>query len=75
MAQKAAETAEFKSCPNRYMPVSQASIPGAILIGDALNMRHPLTGGGMTVALKDVVALSRQLQVSLSVSRSRGLCS
>ncbi|CAM9158561.1 unnamed protein product [Chrysoparadoxa australica] len=28
--------------------------PGTILIGDALNMRHPLTGGGMTVAIKDV---------------------
>jgi len=32
-----------------------------ILIGDALNMRHPLTGGGMTVALKDVVLLTQIL--------------
>lgn len=31
---------------------------GVILIGDAWNMRHPLTGGGMTVALNDVVYLS-----------------
>ncbi|KAF4562613.1 Squalene epoxidase [Pleurotus pulmonarius] len=31
--------------------------PGAILLGDAWNMRHPLTGGGMTVALNDVVLL------------------
>ncbi len=28
------------------------------MIGDVLNMRHPLTGGGMTVALKDVELLS-----------------
>ena len=31
--------------------------PGAILIGNALNTRHPLTGGGMTVTLSDVVVL------------------
>uniref|UniRef100_A0A8C8U5Q7 Squalene monooxygenase n=1 Tax=Peromyscus maniculatus bairdii TaxID=230844 RepID=A0A8C8U5Q7_PERMB len=29
-------------------------IPGVLLLGDAYNLRHPLTGGGMTVALKDV---------------------
>lgn len=32
-----------------------------ILIGDAMNMRHPLTGGGMTVALWDVVHLQSLL--------------
>ncbi|KAF9235758.1 squalene epoxidase-domain-containing protein [Melanogaster broomeanus] len=31
------------------------------LLGDAWNMRHPLTGGGMTVALNDVVLLSQLL--------------
>uniref|UniRef100_A0A8I6AKW2 Squalene monooxygenase n=1 Tax=Rattus norvegicus TaxID=10116 RepID=A0A8I6AKW2_RAT len=29
-------------------------IPGVLLLGDAYNLRHPLTGGGMTVALKDI---------------------
>jgi squalene monooxygenase len=33
----------------------------AVLIGDALNMRHPLTGGGMTVALKDVALFTKLL--------------
>jgi squalene monooxygenase len=32
-----------------------------IMLGDAMNMRHPLTGGGMTVALKDVVLLGAML--------------
>lgn len=27
------------------------------MLGDAMNMRHPLTGGGMTVAFNDVVLL------------------
>ncbi|CAN0410435.1 unnamed protein product, partial [Ectocarpus sp. 12 AP-2014] len=43
---------DVKSMPNRAMPASSVHRPGALLLGDALNMRHPLTGGGMTVALK-----------------------
>lgn len=27
---------------------------GVLLLGDAYNMRHPLTGGGMSVVLNDV---------------------
>ena len=30
---------------------------GVFLVGDAWNMRHPLTGGGMTVAFNDIVIL------------------
>lgn len=30
------------------------SFAGVLLLGDAYNMRHPLTGGGMSVALNDV---------------------
>ncbi|KAG8133939.1 hypothetical protein E2320_011686 [Naja naja] len=29
-------------------------IRGVLLLGDAYNMRHPLTGGGMSVALNDI---------------------
>ncbi|XP_025726890.1 squalene monooxygenase isoform X2 [Callorhinus ursinus] len=29
-------------------------LPGVLLLGDAYNMRHPLTGGGMTVVFKDL---------------------
>lgn len=43
--------------PNRSMPACSYPKPGAILIGDAFNMRHPLTGGGMTVAFSDIVLL------------------
>lgn len=43
---------DVKSMPNRAMPASSVHRQGALLLGDALNMRHPLTGGGMTVALK-----------------------
>lgn len=43
---------DVKSMPNRAMASSSFHRQGALLIGDALNMRHPLTGGGMTVAIK-----------------------
>lgn len=45
-------------------PVKQGSEytkEGAILVGDSWNMRHPLTGGGMTVALHDAVILTELL--------------
>jgi squalene monooxygenase len=34
---------------------------GVVLLGDAHNMRHPLTGGGMTVAFNDAVLLASLL--------------
>lgn len=43
--------------PNGFLPPSMNQATGMILVGDAMNMRHPLTGGGMTVALNDVVLL------------------
>ena len=31
--------------------------PGLLLLGDSFNIRHPLTGAGMTVGLTDVLTL------------------
>ncbi|KAF5798790.1 putative squalene monooxygenase [Helianthus annuus] len=53
----AIDSGNIKTMPNRSMPASPVSTPGALLLGDAFNMRHPLTGGGMTVALADIVVL------------------
>ena len=46
------------SMPNSWLPPTRQEHPGLVVLGDAMNMRHPLTGGGMTVALNDVVILS-----------------
>ena len=51
----------FRSMPNSFLPPSTQRTPGLILLGDAMNMRHPLTGGGMTVGFSDVVLLSKLL--------------
>jgi squalene monooxygenase len=50
-----------RSMPNSWLPPSKQKCNGMILLGDAMNMRHPLTGGGMTVAFNDVVILSELL--------------
>ena len=53
----ALESGKLRSMPNSWLPPSTNRTPGMILLGDAFNMRHPLTGGGMTVALNDVLLL------------------
>jgi len=64
--QEAIETDRLRRMPNSFLPPveqgGEQSREGVILIGDAWNMRHPLTGGGMTVALNDVVILSDLLR-------------
>lgn len=53
----AIDKGNIRTMPNRSMPANPRPTPGALLMGDAFNMRHPLTGGGMTVALSDIVVL------------------
>ena len=61
----ALERGHLRSMPNSFLPPTTNRTPGLMLLGDALNMRHPLTGGGMTVALNDVVLLKDLLDPSL----------
>lgn len=53
--------APLRSMPNSFLPAVTNRTAGLLVLGDALNMRHPLTGGGMTVALNDVQLLSTLL--------------
>lgn len=56
-------TKQFRSMPNQYLSAAKQGTQneGFIMLGDALNMRHPLTGGGMTVGLNDAALLARLL--------------
>ncbi|EPX74354.1 squalene monooxygenase Erg1 [Schizosaccharomyces octosporus yFS286] len=49
----------LRSMPNQFLPPSINRTKGLILVGDSNNMRHPLTGGGMTVCFHDAYLLSR----------------
>ncbi|KAL8142829.1 hypothetical protein V2J09_015861 [Rumex salicifolius] len=65
----------IRTMPNRSMPADPLATPGALLLGDAFNMRHPLTGGGMTVALSDIVVLKDLLEPISNLNDSYTLCS
>lgn len=64
-ADRKGERLKLRLMPNPFFPGPpqgrQRTREGAILIGDSWNQRHPLTGGGMTVAFSDVVALATDL--------------
>jgi squalene monooxygenase len=55
--ERALDEGKLRSMPNSFLPPSVSRVPGMVMLGDAMNMRHPLTGGGMTVAFNDVVLL------------------
>jgi len=59
--QQALQEGEFKVMPNHYMPAKPIIRKGAVMLGDALNMRHPLTGGGLTAVFSDIQILSGHL--------------
>ena len=57
----ALEEGKLRCMPNSFLPAAKNKTPGLLILGDALNMRHPLTGGGMTVALNDVCVIRKLL--------------
>lgn len=54
-------TSIYKAMPNQYLTARLNDVPGFVCLGDSLNMRHPLTGGGMTVGLNDCALLCELL--------------
>ncbi|KAI8086717.1 squalene epoxidase-domain-containing protein [Halteromyces radiatus] len=55
----------LRMMPNGFLPPFANQCLGVIVLGDAMNIRHPLTGGGMTVALQDVILLQQLLDRSV----------
>nr|WNO03109.1 squalene epoxidase [Ilex cornuta] len=70
----AIDSGNIRTMPNRSMPAAPHPTPGALLMGDAFNMRHPLTGGGMTVALSDIVVLRDLLRPLSDLNDAPSLC-
>ncbi|KAL2322343.1 hypothetical protein Fmac_026722 [Flemingia macrophylla] len=72
----AIDSGNIKIMPNSNLPTDPyPTTSGALLLGDAFNMRQSLTGAGMTVALSDVVVLRdllkpiRDLNDSISLGK------
>uniref|UniRef100_A0A7S0YK51 Squalene monooxygenase n=1 Tax=Polytomella parva TaxID=51329 RepID=A0A7S0YK51_9CHLO len=58
----------LRAMQNKQLTCTPLHPPGALLLGDAFNMRHPLTGGGMTVAFNDCNLLADLLRPLASLS-------
>uniref|UniRef100_A0A8C3RTT6 Squalene monooxygenase n=1 Tax=Chelydra serpentina TaxID=8475 RepID=A0A8C3RTT6_CHESE len=50
----AVQNDRLRTMPASFLPPSLVNKQGVLLLGDAYNMRHPLTGGGMSVVLNDI---------------------
>lgn len=61
---KALESQKIRTMPAQYLKARPHQAVGLVLVGDAYNMRHPLTGGGMTVAFNDAALLTELLAPS-----------
>lgn len=70
----AVDKGNIRTMPNRSMAANPHPTPGALLLGDSFNMRHPLTGGGMTVALSDIVVLQELLSPLRDLNNADSLC-
>ena len=47
---EAVKAGRIRSMQNKLMPAAPIHTPGALLLGDAFNMRHPLTGQQVCIA-------------------------
>jgi squalene monooxygenase len=61
-AYKLAVATSVKYMPNRTLNADPKQKLGVFLLGDSLNCRHPLTGGGQSVIFSDIVILRELLQ-------------
>lgn len=57
----AVEEGKFDMFPNHRLVGEPFKKSGAVLLGDSLNMRHPITGGGMSAVFSDVKNLGDHL--------------
>ncbi|KAM6214405.1 squalene monooxygenase [Rhynchocyon petersi] len=51
---EAIQNSRVRAMPASFLPSSPVNKRGVLLLGDAYNMRHPLTGGGMSVVFNDI---------------------
>lgn len=68
--QNAIDSNELNIMPNHKFKGQVAKKKGAVLLGDSLNMRHPLTGGGMTATISDIICLNKALKKHSSLENA-----
>ncbi len=62
-------TTARQSFPLRLKQVMESTVPGAVVIGDAAHVVHPLAGQGVNLGLADVTALAGTLTAARDAGR------
>ncbi|RWV84678.1 hypothetical protein GW17_00053594 [Ensete ventricosum] len=70
----AIDKGNIRTMPCKSMPADAHRTPGVLLMGDAFNMRHPISGGGMTVGLSDVIVLRNLLRPLHDLHDAAAVC-
>ena len=74
---RAAASGEARSMQNKSMPAAPLHCPGALLLGDSFNMRHPLTGAGLKLQACSDLGFGRSCSLLVqgqSLCRGAGTC-
>ena len=56
------EKSSFRSVPTYHLSEAASVRPGVLTMGDALNIRHPVNGAGMTVIFRDIAIIQELLK-------------
>ncbi len=59
---------EMELCATHAITTRRCSAPGVALVGDAGGCAHPLTAGGMTIALNDICTLADALDAGTTTA-------
>ncbi|KAI9166162.1 hypothetical protein LWI28_027302 [Acer negundo] len=62
----AVDKGNIRTMPNRSMPADPQPTPGALLMGDAFNMRHPLTGACLSKYLESFYTLRKPVASTIN---------
>ncbi len=64
------ESQPFEACATHAVETDVCAADGAVLLGDAGGCMHPLTAGGMTNAMNDVITLADCLGAAASLEQA-----
>lgn len=64
----AIEAGRVELCANQAISTDRVAVQGAVIIGDAAGCSHPLSAGGMTVGVQDVLSLRAALDRAIATT-------
>lgn len=67
----AVKKGKFRSMPNQNLKSTPLNKKRVVLLGDSFNMRHPLTGGGMSAVFNDINNILKNFKKNTNLSNEK----